>query len=270
MDETDGGCAMASERISFAGKASIVTGGGAGIGRACAETLASLGSGVCIVDVDARRGRRAVRAIKEAGGRAFHIVGDAREASTAREAVEAVSARFGGIDVLVNNAGGMFPAAATKITPGGWSAVMRANFDTAVNFAQAVAPGMLARGGVIVNVASVAGITASPGAAHYGAAKAAIINLTQTLALEWAPRVRVNCVAPDFIRTEGTDRLMSALDRRRMRGLIPLRRLGRPLDVANVVAFLASDMASFVTGQTIVIDGGSLYRSRLEFMPRVQ
>ncbi len=161
----------------------------------------------------------------------------------------------------------MFPAPVTAITTSGWNAVMRANVETAVNFLHAVAPAMLARGGSIVNVASVAGLTASPRGAHYGAAKAALINLTQTLALEWAPKVRINCVAPDFIRTQGTDRLMSAADRRRMNKLIPLKRLGTPQDVANVVAFLASDMASFVTGQTIVIDGGALHRGRLDFMP---
>jgi NAD(P)-dependent dehydrogenase (short-subunit alcohol dehydrogenase family) len=258
---------MAAERFSLAGKSSIVTGGAAGIGRACAETIASFGASVCIVDVDARAALRTARAIEQAGGRALVCGGDAREPGAAREAVDAAIARFGGIDILVNNVGGMFAASATRITPGGWGAVMRLNVETALNFAQAVAPAMLTRGGSIVNVASVAGLTASPGAAHYGAAKAAIISLTQTLSLEWAPRVRVNCVAPDFIRTQGTDGLMSAPDRRRMSKLIPLRRLGTPLDVANVVAFLASDMASFVTGQTIVIDGGALQRGRLDFMP---
>jgi NAD(P)-dependent dehydrogenase (short-subunit alcohol dehydrogenase family) len=227
----------------------------------------SLGACVCIVETDARAAQRTVRAIEQAGGRAFFIEGDARETATARVAVEAVTDRQGRLDILVNNVGGTFAAPATKISAGGWAAVMRANVDTVFNFSQAVAPMMLARGGAIVNIASVAGLTASPRAAHYGAAKAALINLTATLALEWAPRVRVNCVAPDFIRTEGTDRLMSAADRRRMSKLIPLRRIGTPADVANAVAFLASDMASFVTGQTLVIDGGSLYRGRFDFMP---
>ena len=115
---------------------------------------------------------------------------------------------------------------------------------------------MQSRGGVIVNVASVAGLTASPRAAHYGAAKAAVINLTATLALEWAPRVRVNCVAPDFIRTEGTEKLMSTADRRRMSKLIPLRRVGTPQEVAAAVTFLASDAAAFVTGAVLPVDGG--------------
>jgi len=208
-----------------------------------------------------------VRQIEHDGGKAFYVLGDAREPSVAREVVQTTMERYGGADVLVNNVGGMFTAPTARITPGGWMAVVHANLDSALFFAQAAAPAMQARGGTIVNVASVAGLTASPRAAHYGAAKAALINLTATLALEWAPRVRVNCVAPDFIRTEGTEKLMSTADRRRMSKLIPLRRIGTPQDVANVVAFLASDMASFVTGQTIVIDGGSLHRGRLDFMP---
>jgi NAD(P)-dependent dehydrogenase (short-subunit alcohol dehydrogenase family) len=231
------------------------------------ESLVSLGACVCIVDTDARVARRTIKAIEQQGGRSFFLEGDARDAITARSAVDAVSERLGRLDILVNNVGGTFAAPATKITPGGWAAVMKANVETVVNFSQASAPLMLARGGAIVNVASVAGLTASPRAAHYGAAKAALINLTATLALEWAPRVRINCVAPDFVRTEGTDKLMTAADRRRMSKLIPLHRIGTPADVANAVAFLASDMASFITGQTLVIDGGSLNRGRLDFMP---
>jgi NAD(P)-dependent dehydrogenase (short-subunit alcohol dehydrogenase family) len=126
---------------------------------------------------------------------------------------------------------------------------------------------MLARGGVIVNVASVAGITASPAAAPTGQ-PSRDYQLNSDAGSEWAPRVRVNCVAPDFIRRRYRPSDVRG-GRRRMRGLIPLRRLGRPLDVANVVAFLASDMASFVTGQTIIIDGGALHRGRLDFMPAV-
>ena len=144
---------------------------------------------------------------------------------------------------------------------------LKLNLDAAFQFAQAVQPAMASAGhGAIVNIASVAGIAGSPGAAHYGAAKAGVINLTRSLALEWAPAIRVNCVAPDFIRTEGTDRLMTDADRERIAGLIPLRRLGAPEDVANAVAFLASDKAAFVTGQTLVVDGGSLFRSRLDFV----
>jgi len=247
-----------------------VTGGGAGIGRACAESLASLGACVCILDLDERAARRTVRQIEHDGNGAFYILGDAREPSVARQVVESTVERCGRLDILVNNVGGTFPAPATRITPGGWTAVLHANLDSALYLSQAVSSAMQARGGAIVNVASIAGVTASPRAAHYGAAKAALINLTATLALEWAPRIRVNCVAPDFIRTEGTDKLMTATDRKRLSKLIPLHRIGTPADVANAVAFLASDMASFVTGQTLVIDGGSLNRGRFDFMPTLR
>src|SRR3972149_4057486 len=166
-----------NDRLGLGGTASIVTGAGSGIGRACALLLAQLGSGVCVVDRDARAANRTVAAINEANGQAFSIHGDVREPSPALD--------------------------------------------------EAVAPTMLSVGkGSMVNVSSVAGIAGSPGAAHYGAAKAGLINLTRTLALEWAPKVRVNCLAPDFIRTAGTEALMTDAYRARVEKLIPLGRLG--------------------------------------------
>jgi 3-oxoacyl-[acyl-carrier protein] reductase len=256
---------MADDRFGLGGTASIITGGGAGIGRACALLLADLGSSVCVVDRDEGAAAASVKAIEESGGAALAVVGDAREASLAEAAARATLERFGRIDVLVNNVGGMFPLPAEELTPNGWSAILRLNLDPPFLFSRAVAPAMRVAGkGAIVNVASIAGAAASPGAAHYGAAKAGVINLTRSLALEWAPQIRVNCVAPDFIHTEGTDQLMTADERGRMAERIPLNRAGQPGDVANAVAFLASDMAAFVTGETLAIDGGSMYRSQLD------
>ena len=254
------------DRFGLAGTASIVTGAGSGIGRSCAVLLAQLGSDVCVVDQDAAAAARTVAEISDMGGQAFSFHADAREPSAAEEAARETSERYGRIDVLVNNVGGTFSALAKDLTPGGWSAVMRLNLDTTFQFSQAVAPAMLSAGkGSIVNVSSIAGVAAAPGAAHYGAAKAGVINLTGTLALEWAPKIRVNCVAPDFILTPSMEGSTTAADRSRIAELIPLGRLGEPEDVASAVIFLASDAASFVTGQTLVIDGGNLFRSRLEF-----
>jgi len=247
-----------NELFGLAGTASIVTGGGSGIGRACAVLLARTGSSVCVVDRDAEAAAGVVAQIEALGGAAIALGGDAREAAVAAEAARATRGRFGRIDVLVNNVGGMFFSRAEELSANGWSAVLRLNLDTTFFFSQAVAPAMLAAGkGAIVNIASVAGIYGSPRAAHYGAAKAAIINLTKTLALEWAPAVRVNAVAPDLIRTEGVAGLIPEADQQRLAAEAPAGRLGRPEDVANAVVFLASDLASFITGQTIVIDGGS-------------
>ncbi len=256
------------EYFGLAGACAIVTGAGAGIGRACALALAELEVRICIVDRDEVAATESVAAVTDGGGQAIYVTGDVREPATAAAAVQAALGRFGRVDVLVNNAGGMFAARADDISANGWSAVVRLNLDATFQFSQSAAPAMRQTGGgAIINIASVAGIAGSPGSAHYGAAKAGVINLTRTLALEWAPTIRVNCVAPDFIRTAGTDRLMSDADRARIAGLLPLAKLGEAGDVAAAVAFLASRQASFITGQTLVVDGGALNRGRADFMP---
>ncbi len=247
-----------NELFGLAGAAAIVTGGGSGIGKACALLLARLGAAVCIVERDADAAAAAVAEIEQLSGVAMTVVADARDADVAKSVARATQERFGRIDVLVNNVGGMFFSAAKDLTPGGWSAVLRLNLDPTFFFSQAVAPVMQAAGkGAIVNIASVTGILGIPQGAPYGAAKAGIINLTRTLAVEWAPAIRVNAVAPDLIITEGIRRLMSKADFAGLGKQIPAGRFGQPDDVAHAVAFLASDMASFITGQTLVIDGGS-------------
>jgi len=248
----------ANELFGLNGAAAIVTGAGSGIGRACALMLARLGASICVVERDDTSAAAVVGEIDQLGGSAISLVGDARSADLAKEAARVTQERFGRIDVLVNNVGGMFYSGASDLSPNGWSAILRLNLDPTFFFSQAVAPAMQAAGkGAIVNVASTTGIFGIPQGAPYGVAKAGIMNLTRTLAVEWAPAIRVNAVAPDLIITDGIRRLMPKADFAELGKQIPAGRLGQPQDVANAVAFLASGMASFITGQTLVIDGGT-------------
>ncbi len=247
------------------GKTALVTGAAAGIGRECARVLHRLGCRVLLLDRDPR-----VEEVARALGppsEALAAVGDARQQETAQRAVEQAVKAWERLDILVNNVGGMHPAPALELTPRALQAALALNLESALWFSQAAARHMLAReGGAIVNVASVAGIAAMPQGLAYGVAKAGLISLTRTLALEWAPKVRVNCVAPDLVLTETTQTWYPQEEQERLARLVPLGRLAQPLDVAKVVAFLASDLASFVTGQTVVVDGGSMLRERWDFV----
>jgi len=248
----------ANDLLGLSGNAAIVTGAGSGIGRACALMLAQLGASVCVVERLEDTANAVVGEIEGLGSSALSLVGDARSADLAKEAARVTQERFGRIDVLVNNVGGMFYSGTSDLSPNGWSTILRLNLDPTFFFSQAVAPAMQAGGkGAIVNIASTTGILGIPQGAPYGVAKAGIINLTRTLATEWAPAIRVNAVAPDLIITEGIRRLMPKADFDELGKQIPAGRLGLPEDVAHAVAFLASDMASFITGQTLVIDGGT-------------
>jgi len=243
----------------------LVTGAAAGIGRECARLLHRLGCRVLLLDRDPQ-----VEAVARSLGPpsdALAVVGDARQQETAHQAVHQALAAWGRLDVLVNNVGGMRPAPALELTPQALQATLALNLESALWFSQAAARHMLAAdGGAIVNIASVAGIAAIPRGLAYGVAKAGLISLTRTLALEWAPKVRVNCVAPDLVLTETSRAWYPPEEQERLALLVPLGRLARPLDVAKVVAFLASDLASFITGQTVVVDGGSMLRERWEFV----
>jgi citronellol/citronellal dehydrogenase len=241
----------------FAGEVAIVTGGGTGIGEATARELGLLGAQVAICGRREEPLLEAKARLEAAGVTVFHGIADIRDPENVARFVGEVKARFGRIDVLVNNAGGQFPSAAEHLSPRGFEAVVRNNLLGTWNVTQAVATEALIpqRRGRIVNV--IAQIARGfPGMAHTGAARAGVENLTKTLAVEWAIHgIRVNAVAPGTIRTSGTDQYPPDL-LEEARKASPLKRLGTAEEVAHLIVYLASKQADFVTGQSFYIDGG--------------
>lgn len=241
---------------SLAGKVVIVTGSAAGIGRVIAVEAAGRGAKVVVNSRKAERLDEVAQEVQRAGSEALPVSANLRDPEQVDALVEKACGRFGRIDVLVNNAGGRFLAPPEEISPNGWRAVLETNLDSAFLCARAVLPVMREQGGGrIVNIASVAGEGAYRSAAHYGAAKAALINLTATLGAEWARyNVQVNCVSPGAILTEASSFADPAV-REKVEAALPGGRIGTPEDIAEVVLFLAGMNGTYLTGQTIRVDG---------------
>src|SRR4051794_17338366 len=243
----------------FGGRVAIVTGASRGIGLGIARRIVAEGGRVTIT----ARGTEALElAVKELGGPdvALGVPGKADDAEHRARAVEATVERFGGLDVLVNNTG-INPVAGpvTSIDTGAILKIFGVNVAAAIAWVDASRRAGLGEqpGAAVVNVASVAGVRPSPPIGIYGASKAALIHATAELAVELAPRIRVNAVAPAVVKTKFATLLYEGREAEVAAGY-PLGRLGVPEDVASVVAFLASDDASWMTGQTLVVDGGML------------
>ena len=241
-------------------KIALVTGAARGIGQAIALQLAADGADLALCDVKAEWLEDTAAKVKALGRRAEGYPMDVANGAAVGEAVAKVLADFGRIDVLVNNAGITRDTLLMRMSEEDWDAVLDINLKGAFLVTKAVVkPMMKQRSGAIVNIASVVGIMGNPGQANYTASKAGLIALTKTTAKELGSRnVRVNAVAPGFIRTAMTDKLAEPV-KEAMLKMVPLGRLGEPEDVAKAVAFLASDNAAYVNGQTLAVCGGMVW-----------
>lgn len=241
-------------QIDLNGKNALVTGSTRGIGRAIAETLAQSGARVAVVGRDLEKAREAAAAI---GRDAQGFACDVTDTAAVAKLVSDVEAAFGSIDILVNNAGITRDNLVMRLKDEDWDGVQNANLRGAFASIRAVSRGMMKRrSGRIINVSSIVGIIGNKGQANYAASKAGLIALTKSVAKELGSRnILVNAVAPGFIDTEMTA-AMTPEARAALGQQIALERLGNPKDVAAAVAFLASDLASYITGQVLVVDGG--------------
>jgi NAD(P)-dependent dehydrogenase (short-subunit alcohol dehydrogenase family) len=251
------------------GKVSIVTGAGSGIGRAAATRFAAEGSAVVCADVDGASAEAVAAAAREAGGRASGRATDVTSAASVRELVDATVAEFGRVDVLYANAGVGGVGTAADTDEDEFDRVLGVNLKGVWLCAKYVLPHMLEQGGgSIVNQASIGGLEGVPGVFAYAASKAGVIGITRQMALDFGPRgVRVNAIAPGTVVTPlvrgiwaaGAGLVGGSSEEERVEAasaLYPLRRVGRPEDIANLALFLASDESSWVTGAVYVIDGG--------------
>lgn len=241
-------------KLDFSGKVVIVTGGGKGVGRGISERFLQSGAKVIIC------GRNEPEKVPNANGEnAVFFPLDVRDVDAIQQFVDTVVSDFGRVDVLVNNAGGAPAADAATVSPRFSESIIRLNLLAPLNFSQSCNKVMQVQdsGGVIINIASVSAIRPSPGTAAYGAAKAGLVSLTSSLAVEWAPKVRSNTIIAGLIRTEqahlhyGDEAGIAAVG-----NTIPLGRMAVPEDIGDACLFLASDLATYISGSTLTVHGG--------------
>jgi len=249
--------------FALTNKVAIVTGSGRGIGKGIALGFADVGADVVVAARTAAEIEAVAGEIRDRGRRALAVPTDTRSAEQVKDMVDKAIAEFGKIDILVNNAGGAFGAPFLQISENAWDAVIRENLNTVFLCTKAVVEGMVRqKGGSIINISSLAGQVPYANWSPYGAAKAGVINLTQTLAVELGPHnIRVNAILPAYVETEFLSQRHQENPEMRQRrlGMLPIGRFGKPEDVAATAIYLASEASSFVSGATILFSGGLTY-----------
>jgi NAD(P)-dependent dehydrogenase (short-subunit alcohol dehydrogenase family) len=240
----------------------VVTGGGTGIGLAIAKRLGSLGARIAIASRNSANLETGCAALRESGVDALAVQLDVRKIEQVDEMVHRTVKHFGSLDILVNNAAGNFICRAEDLSPNGWNAVIGIVLNGAFYCSRAVGQYMIARrrGGAIVSILANYVWTGSPGTVHSAAAKAGVMSMTQTLAVEWAPYgIRVNAVAPGPVESAGAAKQLWSTPEavERITAKVPMRRWGKPEEVADAVAFLAAPQTSYITGEIMTIDGGA-------------
>ena len=246
---------MEPSSVLLTHRVAVVTGGGAGIGRGIARGLAAFGASVAIWERDAET---SASAAQEVGG--LGLTTDVRDSAEVDAALARTTAELGPVTILVNNAGGVFSSPILETSENGWDALYRANLKHVILCTQRVARIMVenGQGGSIISVTSIEGVRAAPGYAAYAAAKAGVINFTKTAALELAPYgIRVNALAPDITLTEGMASVAPPGAEERFGLTVPMGRPGHVDEMAGAAIFLAGSLSSYVTGQTIHVDGGT-------------
>ncbi len=252
-------------QITFAGQVVLVTGSTTGIGEACARAFAANGAAVMVSGRHAARGRAVVASIESSGGKAAFRAVDMRGAGECERLVEDTVRELGGLDILVNNAGILYTANALETSNEQWLDTMSVNVNAVFYTSRAAVRQMKSAGkGAIVNIASEWGSNGEPNHVAYCASKGAVLQITRCMALDHAvDNIRVNAVSPGEIHTRMVDDILAARGgdpERNLRDLaagIPMRRLAQPVEVARCVCFLASDLASYVTGANLAVDGGN-------------
>ncbi len=246
-----------------AGRVAIITGAASGIGERTATMLAAEGARVTVADVDVAGGLQTVESIAADGGEAVFVEADVSEAQQVRRMVSQTVDAFGRLDILHNNAIWYRNAPATELEESVWDRTLNTGLKAIFLAAKYAVPAMLKTGGgSIVNTGSVHSLVGFETNTAYDAAKAGVLGITRVLALDYGPAIRVNAVLPGAIQTPLWDRVeVSADERRRLAEMVPAKRVGTPADVASAVLFLASEEASFITGTSLVVDGGLLART---------